>query len=57
LHDEAKSLVTAKFFPAVLSLLFLVLLSVSLLEKGGENTKQITGVNLRIAFIVSVLKV
>ena len=40
LHSEAKTLVTAEFFPAFLTLLFCVLLSVSLLKEGGEKHRE-----------------
>jgi len=58
LHCEAEPLVTAEFFPAAVALLFLVFLSISLLNKVGKNirkskTKYLQ--NLRIAFIISIL--
>jgi len=40
LHGEAEPIVTAEFFPASFSLLFLTLLSVSLLKKGGEKHRE-----------------
>jgi hypothetical protein len=41
LHRKAETLVTAEFFPASIALLFFVLLSVSLLQKGGEKYRKI----------------
>jgi hypothetical protein len=60
LHCEAEPLVTAEFFPAAVALLFLVFLSISLLNKMGKNIgnyKTKYPENLRITFNISTLKV
>ena len=58
LHCEAESLVTADFFSAAVALLFLVFLSVSLLNKVDKNTgenKRKQVINLRMSFTISTL--
>ena len=58
LHGEAEPLITAEFFPAAVALLFLVFLSISLLNKVGKNirkSKRKGPLKLRKSFNISTL--